>query len=163
MCIKRILLSFAPLSSRSCFSFLNIFYTSTQILRLIFSQHRWRETFTLPLLPTALNWTQNRWAITPWQSSHTFLIPALTYVHPCDQPLAPVANVHVANLRKWIRANLHGLITLLFYKVINESDSRLRAAWRGVEGFPGISCQGKSVWLPCTGPTALTAEGCGIT
>lgn len=52
---------------------------------------------------------------------------------------------HVANLRKLIRANLHGLITLLFYKVINESDSRLRAACGGAEGLPGISCEGKSV------------------
>lgn len=76
------------------------------------------------------------------------------------KPLAaPVANLHVANLRKWTGANLHGLIALLFYRVINESDSRLRAACRGVEGFPGISCQGKSVWLPCTGPDGPYSRG----
>lgn len=87
-----------------------------------------------------------------------------SYVGPCVH-LGPLhmALRHVANLRKWIGANLHGLITLLFYKVINESDFNLRAACGGAEGLAGISCEGKSDDSPALGPAALTAEGCGFT
>lgn len=121
----------------------------------ILIEHAWHSLTTIILILCH---------IIPQEHSNTYVIPTHMHVHVLQQALMRRDYRTVANLRKWIRANLHGLITLLFYKVINEPSSRLRAAWGGAEGLAGwINSMANLYESPALGPAVRTEEGCGFT